>query len=584
MKRLREAVTWSRLKLEPFRTKRVEAIRQYVGKHYSDDGAEDRVPVNMIELAISIYVRQLAARAPRPMVTASRPDLRPQALSYEILLTQRIKEIDLESTLKNVVLDAMFSMGIVKCGLAPTGQMIEIDGFLHDPGQSYADHVLLDDWVHDMTAKRYEQVRYAGNRYRWPLEALKNMKSIPAAQRDALKADPMTANDESGGEKAETISRGDDEPVEVEDTVELLDLWLPQEKLVVTMQVEGDGDPIAVADWEGEEPGPYHRLSFAEVPGNVMPLPPVATWVDLHDLGNRIYRKLGRQAERQKTILGVSGAATEDGDRIVQANDGEAIRSDNPNAAKEFKFGGPEATSQAFWLSLKDQFAYYGGNLDALGGLGPQSKTLGQDELLAGNANQRISEMADRVVTFTAGIVRSLAWWEWHDPIRERDIYKPVPGTDVSVRSTWSPSKLQGGFNDHDIDIDAYSMQHQTPASKLQSMTRFFQEYLMPFAAQMQAQGISINFQELVAVVSRLGNLPELDGLLTFAGAPPQQAGMPGQPQPGDAGMPANTNRTYTRINRAGATRQGKEGVLAQLLMGANVQPAQGATLERSTG
>jgi hypothetical protein len=42
LKRLREAIQYSRRKLMPFRQQRYEAIRQYGGYHYSDDGTADR--------------------------------------------------------------------------------------------------------------------------------------------------------------------------------------------------------------------------------------------------------------------------------------------------------------------------------------------------------------------------------------------------------------------------------------------------------------------------------------------------------------------------------------------------------------
>ena len=68
--RLVTAFDHSRRKMLPFRERRLHAIRQFVGGNWSDGGAADRVPVNFIEMAISIYRRQVAARAPRVMVRA----------------------------------------------------------------------------------------------------------------------------------------------------------------------------------------------------------------------------------------------------------------------------------------------------------------------------------------------------------------------------------------------------------------------------------------------------------------------------------------------------------------------------------
>ena len=44
--------------------------------------------------------------------------------------------------------------------------------------------------------------------------------------------------------------------------------------------------PLRVVDWTGPPRGPYAVLGFNHVPSNIMPLPPVAIWQDLHDLAN----------------------------------------------------------------------------------------------------------------------------------------------------------------------------------------------------------------------------------------------------------------------------------------------------------
>ena len=42
----------------------MEFIRQMVGSHYSDDGARQDVIMNIMELAVNIYSRQLVAQRP----------------------------------------------------------------------------------------------------------------------------------------------------------------------------------------------------------------------------------------------------------------------------------------------------------------------------------------------------------------------------------------------------------------------------------------------------------------------------------------------------------------------------------------
>lgn len=54
---------------------------------------------------------------------------------------------------------------------------------------------------------------------------------------------------------------------------------------------------------------------------------------------------------------------------IISSNDGETLRLDNPDRAREYRFGGIDQPSLAFLLQVKDLFVYLGGNLDSLGGL-----------------------------------------------------------------------------------------------------------------------------------------------------------------------------------------------------------------------
>jgi hypothetical protein len=120
--RLRTSVDWSIRQLETPRKKRIDAIKQFVGMHYTDHGADRRVPTNFIELAVTVYVRTLAARAPNVLVSTDIESLRPFARDMEIALNQIPGEIGLGNTLQRSVVEAMFSMAIVKVGLGSTGK------------------------------------------------------------------------------------------------------------------------------------------------------------------------------------------------------------------------------------------------------------------------------------------------------------------------------------------------------------------------------------------------------------------------------------------------------------------------------
>ncbi len=580
LKKLRQAVDYSRRQLQPFRQQRYEVIRQYVGYHYSDDGAADRVPVNLLELAINIYTQQMAARVPQVLVSTSFRPLKPSAANFELALNHLLKEIRFGDTIRLAVIDALFSIGIIKTGLERRAS-VEIDGYLHDVGQPFADTISLDNWVHDTTATRLDQCQFMGDRYRLPLELVKESRAFK--NTETLQATVKSAYNEDGDSKAESLSHGSQvDPDEYKEHVELWDLWLPAENLLITIPAEGDGKPLRVIDWDGPETGPYHLLSFSPVPGNIMPLPPSGLWMDLHDLANRLFRKLGRQAERQKTVLGVQSGAEDDGNRILKANDGETLRMDNPDRAREYRFGGIDQPSLAFLLQVKDLFVYLGGNLDSLGGLSPMADTLGQDQLLAQNASKRVADMQDRVISFTKDVINSLGFYLWTDPLINLPLTKRVPGMEqLSVPVTFDAESREGDFLDYNIEIEPYSMQHQSPQMKLQALVQVFQQFIAPFAPMMAEQGIGINFEGLLNTIGKYANVSELNEILEFT----QPSGryektMVGQPP---AKWPT-TRHISERVNRPGATRSGKDAAMMQTLLGGNPQQSELAAIRRPTG
>ena len=116
LSKIRQAIGYSRRQLQPFRQQRYEVIRQYVGYHYSDDGASDRVPVNLLELAINIYTQQMAARIPQVLVSTIFRQLKPTAANFELAINHLLNEIKFGETIRLAVIDALFSLGIIKSG------------------------------------------------------------------------------------------------------------------------------------------------------------------------------------------------------------------------------------------------------------------------------------------------------------------------------------------------------------------------------------------------------------------------------------------------------------------------------------
>lgn len=587
--RLVSAKTESWKRLQKFRENRMNALRQFVGSHYgpADFGTASRVPVNFLELAVNIYLRQLAASAPTILWTTERPTLRPQAAAAELMHNHVIKEIHFKQTLKVWVLESLFGHGVLKVGLTQAA-LHEAFGPHHDAGQPFADIVFGDDWVHDITAKSYEQVNFAGNRY-W-LTVDETDRAFGLSNDQIIKLSAMgrgsfSSSDLDPSDRSESLSGGAD-VVSLDpfmERIELWDLWLPHTNEIVTMSDAIPDEPLHVVNWEGPEIGPYHRIVLEDVPGNVMPLPPVSVMMDLHELANILWNKMGNQSQRQKHNFAYSGAAASDADRYKRAMDGEFIKMDNPELIKELATPGPDPRLLAFFLQSKDMFAWLLGNLDTLGGLSPQAETLGQERLLSAGASRRLDDMRDRITDTVQTVQESIGDYIWNDPDLDKFFTKRIggpglSGVDATIR--FNSEMKEGDLIDFNIGILLNSMQELTPSERLQTVQNFVERFYIPLASLFEQQGITLDLKELSHLVARYTGVCELPSIIKTGQPPPPLIG--GR---GDRGRQSPvTTRNVVRKSIPGASRSGKDDVLTRILMGAGVQGSEGATLGRPTG
>ena len=580
--RLQNALEYSRRQLLPYREKRLHAIRQFVGAHYTDTGSQERVPINLLEMAVSIYRRQIAARRPQVLVRSKTKEHEPVASQFEFAMNSLLKDIDFESTVQKWVLDAMFGIGIVKTGITATG--FDFSGYEHDPGQPFVDNVDFDDFVFDMSAKRMDQIQFCGNRYCLPHEAIMQSKMFGKKTAD-IKPNEFRQNNEFGEDRVQRIGTSDGyygdqyySPI-----VELWDIWLPIEGVVVTMQADDRGgvsqsEPLRVVEWEGPEEGPYYTLGFGSVPGNLMPLPPVSLLIDLHEMANRVFRKLGRQSDRQKTVTLVQAGQEDDGRRLVESSDGDVIRTDRPEGTREARFGGVDQPTLAFLVQLKDLFVYMGGNLDALGGLGKLSETVGQEQLIAKSASARIADMQETATKAVKQVVNTLGKYLWYDPVASPTVSYKIPDTDFEASVEFTPDIREGEIIEYEIDVAPYSMVDRSPSERAKTLGELMQGFIIPLAPILQQQGIKPNMNKFLELMAKYSNTDELMDIVSGFSEQDmaqmqqmQQVAGVGQERPTQS--PVTTRRTV-RENIPGSTREGRDEAMMQLLAGGG-QPAQ---------
>ena len=554
--------------LEKSCEERLSAIRQFVGRHYGNQPAKKKMPTNMLEMAVTIYLRHLAARAPSCEVNTDIPSLRPMAANLELVVNQVVKESRLVTALRRAVMEAMFSIGVVKVG---------ISSFSEDPkvgDEPFASVVQLDDYFFDMSARSWDEVQYEGNEYWMDVETIRGFYGIDLAEDDynGLSSD--------GVEQAKAVEL-DESADPLYGRVLLRDVYLPSENKLVTYAVQSRRVLREMA-WDGPLGSPYVRLCFSEVPGNLMPLPPVAVWQDMNELANFIFRKIANQAMSKKTIVAVQGGTDDEVARFKRAEDGEAVAT---NGAKvdSVSLGGVDTQLLATFIQVRDLYSIFAGNLDSLGGLSPQSDTAAQDKIISEAASTRIRAMAESVEEFANEILRRFAWYAWTDPVRVRKVRKYASKEfNIGVDVQWTPETRDGDFLDYNFSVAALSMQDDSPSVRLQKLTNAFNAFILPCLPYAQQEGYTISMKALAEYVAKNAGIPELTDMVTSMMIPPNER----QPAAGGSAQPSyvstkspNSHRVYERVNRPSSTRQGRDATMMQILLGGNPQRDEKAAL-----
>jgi hypothetical protein len=100
----------------------------------------------------------------------------------------------------------------------------------------------------------------------------------------------------------------------------------------------------------------------------------------------------------------------------------------------------------------------------------------------------------------------------------------------------------------------------------------------LPFQQQMMAQGIHIDMEVLFDIIGEYTGLDEFKQILIYTNPRGTQEG------PERALQSPVTNRTNTRVNRPGATSQGRDEAMIGHLLGMGQQQSQTAQINRPVG
>lgn len=570
--RLLKAIRASRAALEPFRRTRKELIKDYVGSWYAEAGAQNKTLVNLINQTARIYTVALAANNPQAMVSTPSLQNIPFARRFEINLNKLINDMDLDQTFRAIVMDAFFCLG---CGVV---MMRDTDTRFHglleseedvwlDPGEPFFNRVSLDDLILDMPAKELTKMRYCGHRYRADYEKVMDEPGYDKKVKEKLRQSHRQHHDSVGAARDIASEWGSAEDDDLKDMIWLMDVWIAENNTIATMACDVDLPPLIEREWVGCQSGPYKFLSLGDTPDNIIPTAPAINLKGMHDLLNRLHRRMEDDSDAHRVVNVYPPGMEDDAERLRTAERNGWYRGKSPEQIKQFESGGVDQRDMALASFLQGEFDRFAGNLQAMGGLGSQASTVGQEELIHGNMSRNVADMRMAVVNFASECILDLGRLMWEDQTLELHSSMEVGNTGIKVRADWTPELRRGNFEDYEFKVEPYSMVFKTPEQKLQELFQVLQQ-IAPLWPMFQASGASLDAQAIVEEIARLKNRPEFNRFITFA-AP---SDMLGGDQNTVRQSPVTSRETIRRNVPTGGTEQARSNALIQSLMGGKPQ------------
>lgn len=578
MIRLQEAVKRSAFDLQPFRERRHRAVQQYVGRNYGADGNPVELHLNYVELFVATLLPKLIPAAPRAKIVSFASEFESVGHDYSLVVNDTIEHIGYQTAQERCVIDSLLGpVGCVKIGLAEDTPY-EVDGYQVDANRPYIDHVNFNDLLCDTSATDWEACDFIGHRMTVDAEWVWSNKDYDTEARNYAHNFVRQQHDVNGTPLAGAIG-GTGPGSQVSDAnqwsyrtkCDLLELYLPYDAKggVVLTGMLLDGvlydRPLQVREFTGpaHEYGPFRFLNYYNVPGELMPLPPVSALLPLHDLLNSLYRKQNEGARAAKTIIACAMGSEEDAERVKDAEHMDVVPMD-ASSLQQIALGGPDQKLAAMILAIQGDLNKPTGGIETYAGLGAQSPTATQDEMLQATASERIRYLQARVEAHQRKCMKTIGELIWNDPTFRRQMTKRVDGVDMDIPFVWDESSREGASLPGDLSIDVvpYSAQRLTPGARDSVISKTLQE-LMPFAQDMAQQGVKLNYMKLLEERSRNFAMPELMGLIEPSEGLPEH-NKEGKGPGHERTMAPNTSRTNIRESRSRATEGGQRADQAQ--------------------
>ncbi len=514
--KLQQAVHRGAKRLKNFRSARVHFVKEYCGAYYDQaSGAVGTKAVNLIFNAIRVLVPTLVLDFPKHTVMTPYLAAREYANLLGLALSQHDLQIHITDVYRRVIVDAIFTLGIMKTGLAQSDSVYVLDDDRGqqsmDNGTVYTEAVDFDNFVVDPASKEYmfRDAAFMGDRITIPRQMLLDSGEY---KNDLVERLPRAGgqNGRSDG-RAYGISMKTieiDENFALQDEVEIYEIWVPSANAVITVPADPEvtyPDYLRITDYYGVKEGPYTLLALTPpVPGNPLPIPSVGIWYDLHVLANRMAKKIVEQAERQKDIVTYKRTSVDDAEQLKNAGDGEAVAVDDPDGVRTLSFGGQQNSNENHLASLENWFNQLAGNVNQVGGQNIEAHSATASNILQQNSGIGLEDMRDAVYRAAATEARKRCWFFHTDPLMQIPLTKRQTRKQGQLVSTpagpqWletpvqedvqvilTPEARSGNFIDFTFSIEPESMGRKDGKTRLAQAMAFAQQILPAVAAAAQ--------------------------------------------------------------------------------------------------
>ena len=483
VKRLNSAITACRKLKNTTDENNAKMLRTYISNYNKSMVSNDPHPLNMIDRTVSVWLPFLVGGNPKIIIRPKlNPGLTPFAYVFQLAINEWMKQTKFDQrTLEPAVFNSLFSSGITKTGTA-RADMKELQGYLTVTGKPYCEVVDSANYVFDITAKDREQYEYEGDFYVLPTDDAKEMF---AKHADSIKPDFKLFNENS----AKDIMQPENVPYnELREYSEFVDLWLPHEQAIITILPphKGYNKILKTIPYNGPDSGPYDVLSYKNIPGSTIPIPPIFTLMEMDAAINKLYAKSREGAERLKKI-GVFEAGNEkDAETVQSAKYGEMIGLNNAASVKELTLGGVVPEIWDFLGFTLAQFSEQAGitGLDYR----MKSKTATQDQMLLANSSRGLEFMSGKTHRFAESIGEKLMSEIWQNPTFQISAIKKFAGLD-DIPVMYDYLEQEGELLDYQLEVEMYSMQRNSPQETFSKMWQLLTGWVLPTAPMAAQQG-----------------------------------------------------------------------------------------------